>query len=93
VSNIEYWTSATDIGTKGSFMWCNGESSLETTEANWKNGKPNNADGHCLFIQFSNETADNTTVSLGDCNQKKKFLCEVNTLNWQLCIPNDSLIS
>jgi Lectin C-type domain len=77
VINIEYWTSATDEGTVGSFMWCNGEASLDTKEANWKNGKPNNADGHCLFIEFSNLTADHSTVALGDCKQKKKFVCEV----------------
>jgi hypothetical protein len=78
LTNTEYWTSATEVGTDGSFVWCNGETTLDTNETNWKNGKPNNADGHCLFIEFSNETANLTTVSLGDCNLKRKFVCEVN---------------
>lgn len=72
VINVEHWTSAAG---QGNLKWCNGETSVK--EANWKNGVPNIADGQCLFIVFSNNIASQTTVSLGDCNQKRKFICEV----------------
>jgi Lectin C-type domain len=77
VVNVEHWTSAKDVNNKGNLKWCNGKTSVNLQETNWKGGKPVLADGNCVFVQFSNSTANQTTFSLGDCDQKKKFLCEV----------------
>jgi hypothetical protein len=85
VINVEHWTSATaGGGADGNLMWCNGKTSLNIQETNWKSGQPNLADGKCVFVQFSNRTANLTTFSLGDCAQKRKFLCEVITLGFFL---------
>jgi hypothetical protein len=46
-------------------------------EVNWKSGQPNTADGHCIFVQFSEKSANQTFVSMGDCSQKRKFICQV----------------
>lgn len=46
-------------------------------EVNWMSGQQNLTDGYCVFVQFSNKSANLTTLSLGDCAQKKKFICEV----------------
>jgi hypothetical protein len=90
VINVEHWTSATaGGGADGNLMWCNGKTSLNIQETNWKSGQPNLADGKCVFVQFSNRTANLTTFSLGDCAQKRKFLCEVITLSFfllRLCV-------
>lgn len=77
---MELWTSATDEGSDEDFMWCNGNTSVNIKEVNWKGGQPNVADGNCAFVQFSNSSANLTTFSLGDCTKKKKFLCEVYVL-------------
>jgi hypothetical protein len=80
VVNVEHWTSAKDGVTEGNWKWCNGDTSVNIQETNWKGGQPNAADGECMFVQFSNRTANLTTFSLGDCAQKKRFMCEVITL-------------
>jgi hypothetical protein len=77
VINVEHWTSAKDGGTRGIFEWCSEKVSVNMQETNWKGSKPKLADGKCVFVQFSNTTANLTTFSLGDCAQEKKFLCEV----------------
>jgi hypothetical protein len=77
VINVEHWTSASGDSSGGNFMWCNGNISLDIKETNWKDGQPKFADGKCVFVQFSNSSANRTTFSLGDCTQKRKFLCEV----------------
>jgi len=78
VINVEHWTSAMGEDSGGNWMsWCNGKISLNVKETNWKGGKPHFADGRCVFVQFSNSSANLTTFSLGDCTQKRKFLCEV----------------
>jgi hypothetical protein len=83
VINVEHWTSASGENSGGKLMWGNGKTSLNIEETNWKVGQPNLADGKCVFVQFSNETANRTTFSMGDCAQKRKFLCEVITFNFQ----------
>jgi Lectin C-type domain len=77
ITNIEHWTSGKDGITEGNLKWCNGNMSLNVQETNWKGGKPNLANGKCVVVQFSNTTANLTTFSLGDCTQKRKFICEV----------------
>jgi Lectin C-type domain len=77
VINTEHWTSAKDDAPEGTFVWCNGNASVNMQETNWKGGQPKLADGKCVFVQFSNRTANLTTFSLGDCDQKRKFICEV----------------
>lgn len=77
VIGVEHWTSATDEGSDGNFVWCNGKTSVNMNELNWKGGEPNLAHGNCAFVQFSNSSANWTTFSLGDCAQKKRFICEV----------------
>jgi hypothetical protein len=79
VINVEHWTSAKDDAPDGKLVWCNGNTSLNTKKVSWKGDQPNLADGNCVFVQFSNTTANLTTFSLGDCDQKRKFICEVNT--------------
>jgi hypothetical protein len=77
VVNIEHWTSAKTDGPDGSMIWCNGKKSVDTAQINWKAEQPNLADGNCVFVQFSNSSANLTTFSLGDCAQERKFICEV----------------
>ena len=75
--NIEHWTSAKTDGPDGSMIWCNGKKSVDATQVNWKAEQPKLADGNCVFVQFSNSSANLTTFSLGNCAQEKKFICEV----------------
>jgi hypothetical protein len=82
VINVEHWTSASGDSSGGNLMWGNGKT-LNIQETNWKVGQPNLADGKCVFVQFSNKTANLTTFSMGDCAQKRKFLCEVITFNFK----------
>jgi hypothetical protein len=77
VVNIEHWTSAKTDGPDGSMMWCNGNTSVEINQVNWKAEQPKLVDGNCVFVQFSNSSANLTTFSLGDCAQERKFICEV----------------
>jgi hypothetical protein len=77
VVNIEHWTSGTDRGYDANYVWCSTKNFLNMTEVNWKSGQPNSADGHCMFVQFSNKSANQTSVSMGDCSQKRKFICQV----------------
>jgi hypothetical protein len=80
VINTELWTSATDEGFDDNYVWCNGRSNMDVRQVNWKSGgQPNSLDGNCVFVQFSNQSANLTTFSLGDCTQKRKFMCEVFT--------------
>jgi hypothetical protein len=81
VVNIEHWTSAKNAGPDGSMMWCNGKTSVQIKQVNWKGGQPNLSDGNCVFVQFSNISANLTTFSLGDCAQERKFICEVKPIN------------
>jgi len=83
VINVEHWTSASGDSSGGNLMWGNGKT-LNIQETNWKVGQPNFTDGKCVFVQFSNKTANLTTFSMGDCAQKRKFLCEVKTFNFQI---------
>jgi hypothetical protein len=83
VINVEHWTSASGDSSGSNLMWGNGKT-LNIQETNWKAGQPNLADGKCVFVQFSNKTANLTTFSMGDCAQKRKFLCEVITFNFQI---------
>jgi hypothetical protein len=85
VVNIEHWTSAKTANLDGSLMWCNGKTSLENNQVNWKGGEqPKLADGNCVFVQFSKSSANLTTFSLGDCAQERKFICEVNNQYYML---------
>jgi len=77
VVNIEHWTSAKTVGPDASMMWCNGKQSVDSKQVNWKAGQPKLADGNCVFVQFSNSSANLTTFSLGDCAQERKFICDV----------------
>lgn len=77
--NVEHWTSATDEGSGGNFMWCSNKTFLNMKDVNWKIGQPNSADGHCAFVNFSMKSANQSFVSMGDCAQKRKFICEVTT--------------
>jgi hypothetical protein len=77
VVNVEHWTSATGDAPENNLAWCNGKKSLDMKEVNWKGGQPIVADGNCVFVQFSNKTSNETTFSLGNCTQKRKFICEV----------------
>jgi hypothetical protein len=78
VVNVELWTSGTDKGYDGNYVWCSSENFLNMKEVNWKSGQPNSADGHCMFVQFSNKSSNQTSVSMGDCSQKRKFICQAN---------------
>jgi hypothetical protein len=77
VLNIEHWTSGTDRGYDGSHVWCSTKNFLNMKDVNWKSGQPNTADGHCIFAKFSNKSSNETFVSMGDCTQKRKFICQV----------------
>jgi hypothetical protein len=77
VVNIEHWTSGTDQGSDGNFMWCGNKLFLNKKDVNWKSGQPKSADGHCIFISFSEKSANQTFYSMGDCMQKRNFVCEV----------------
>jgi hypothetical protein len=77
VVDIELWTSGTDKGYDSKHVWCSSKNILNMKEVNWKSGQPNSADGHCMFVQFSNKSANQTFVSMGDCSQKRKFVCQV----------------
>jgi hypothetical protein len=77
VVNIEHWTSGTDRGYNAKHVWCNSKNFLNMKEVNWKSGQPNLADGHCMFFQFSDKSANQTFVSMGDCSEKRKFICQV----------------
>jgi hypothetical protein len=77
VVNIEHWTSGTDRGYDGNHVWCSTKNFLNMNEVNWKSGQPSSADGHCMFVQFSDESANKTFLSMGDCAQKRKFVCQV----------------
>jgi hypothetical protein len=80
VVDIELWTSGTDRGYDGNYVWCSSKNFLNTKEVNWKSGQPKTADGHCMFVQFSNKSANQTFVSMGDCSQKRKFICQVKSV-------------
>jgi len=82
VVNIEHWTSGTDRGYDGNHVWCSTKNFLNMKEVNWKKGQPNSADGHCMFVQFSNKSANQTFVSMGDCSQKRTFVCQVILLKF-----------
>jgi Lectin C-type domain len=84
VVKIEHWTSVTDEGSAGNFMWCSNKTFLDMKYVNWKSGQPNNADGHCAFVQFSEKSANQSTFSMGDCTQKRKFICEVSNMSLTL---------
>jgi hypothetical protein len=74
----DLWTSGTDNGCEGKYTWCNGKKELDHDKVNWLGGKPSSADGDCIFAQFSNKSANASTISLGNCVEKKSFVCEVN---------------
>jgi len=73
----EQWTSGTDAGSDDNYFWCPGTKSFSENDVNWKLGQPNSADGDCVFVQFSNKSANSSTYSSGICTEEKYFICEV----------------
>jgi len=73
----DYWTSGTDVGLDDSYFWCANMTAFEHPNVNWKNGQPVAADGDCVFVQFSNVSANASSYALGNCEEKKSFVCEV----------------
>jgi hypothetical protein len=85
VVNVEHWTSGTDDGADGKYMWCGSKLFLNMQDINWESGQPKSADGNCIFVQLSDKSANKTYFSTGDCTQKRKFICEV--IKWNCIIP------
>lgn len=77
VVNIDHWTSGTDEGYDNNHVWCSTKNLVNMKEVNWKSGQPKIADGHCMFVKYSDKSANQTFVSMGDCSQKRKFICQV----------------
>jgi len=76
-AGIDLWTSGMDYGCEGKYTWCNGMREVDHDKVNWLGGKPNSADGDCIFTRFSNKSVDASTIALGNCADEKNFLCEV----------------
>jgi hypothetical protein len=76
-SGFDFWTSATG---KGSIWieWCASTREFQEEKINWKNGKPNRADGDCTAIILSRANANFTTLSQSNCMEKRRFICEVS---------------
>jgi len=75
--DIDFWTSATDVGCDDKYLWCSGSKDFNHDEVNWKDEQPKSADGDCVFLQFSNTSVNLSTYSLGSCAEEKRFICEV----------------
>jgi hypothetical protein len=49
---------------------------FEQSEIKWGDGEPS-ANGDCVFLNLKNST-ENSLVTVGNCADKKKFICEVS---------------
>jgi len=76
VCGADLWTSGSNFGTDD-YAWASGKKPLRQSELNWKSGQPKRTDGDCVFLQFSNQSANASTYSLGNCAEEKNFTCEV----------------
>jgi hypothetical protein len=74
---VDFWTSGTDKGCKRQYKWCSKNEEMNVGEINWKSGEPNSASGDCVFVKFSNASADASTYAVADCSEVKNFICEV----------------
>jgi hypothetical protein len=75
----ELWTSAS--GSLDNYVWCANGNLLDQATLNWKSGQPSASDGNCVHVQFSNTSAHLTTYAIGQCADKKNFVCEVFKLS------------
>jgi hypothetical protein len=71
----ELWTSAS--GSLDNYVWCANSNFLDQATLNWKSGQPSVSDGNCVHVQLSNISAHLTTYAIGQCADKKNFICEV----------------
>jgi len=79
VCGFDLWTSGSNFGTDD-FAWASGKKPFKSSDLNWKSGQPKKADGDCVAINFSNQTANDSTFSLGNCADEKFFICEVKLI-------------
>jgi hypothetical protein len=76
LENGDYWTSGTDSECPEKFTWCSKEAQFASSQVTWKTGHPSTA-GDCVYVQIKNGTQNGTVFGTSDCNERKKFVCEV----------------
>lgn len=69
----DFWTSGMKSGPEKKPYWTAREKPFGETK--WKAGEPSNA-GDCIYYESRN-TQENSSLAVGDCAVKKKFICEV----------------
>jgi len=72
----EFWTSGTDQGCPGKFIWCGNNRTFLQSEINWKPGHPTEV-GDCVYLNSVVGPMNASHLVTEDCNVKKRFLCEV----------------
>lgn len=75
-AEIDLWMSASRSSDK-KYVWCTDGSEFDRISLNWKSGEPSNAGGECISVKFSKKSAHLTTYAMGQCAEKRKFVCEV----------------
>jgi hypothetical protein len=73
----DYWTSGTDKNCDTSYRWCALGKNFLPKEIRWGSGEPNQANGDCVYVKFSNVSWESTALHTANCIEEKHFICEV----------------
>jgi len=72
----DYWTSGSDAGYEGYFVWASTGKHFSAKGEMWRPGEPNNWNNteHC--ISFEDTTVNEFGFNDNDCAAKEFFICE-----------------
>jgi hypothetical protein len=70
------------------FSWA--AKDLEFSEPKWKIGEPTER-GNCVYLEARN-TTENTNLIVGNCEEKRRFICEVSITTLFGYWPNISIM-
>jgi hypothetical protein len=77
ISGYDLWTTGSDPENIDIYSWCSMKKAVDRTQVNWRDGEPNAANGDCMHFQLSNSSASESKFAIGNCEEQKRFVCEV----------------